>query len=56
MSRATGRMHSAKLENSPRLQRVYDCLMRGPKTTREIGREADVCAVTARSMSSGTTA
>ena len=38
-------MHSAKLENSDRLQRVYECLLTGPKTTMEIIQEAQVCAV-----------
>lgn len=39
-------MHAAKLEKSNRLQRVLAVLGNGrPKTTREIVREADVCAV-----------
>jgi predicted metal-dependent TIM-barrel fold hydrolase len=46
--RATGRMHSARLENSPRLQRVLSLLrVRGSQgaTTREIVEHANVCAV-----------
>jgi len=40
------RMHSAKLENSPRLQRVLSFLRRSRKpTTREIIAACDVCAV-----------
>ena len=38
-------MHYAKLENSERLRRVRDLLLRGPHTTRQIVQEADVCAV-----------
>ena len=39
-------MHAAKLEKSPRLQRVYSLLKAGrPYTTREIMAYADVCAV-----------
>lgn len=38
-------MHSATIETSDRLQRVYNCLQSGPKTTMEISREAEVCAV-----------
>lgn len=38
-------MHSAKLEKSNRLQRVYEVLQRGPKTTLEIIQQAGVCAV-----------
>lgn len=38
-------MHHATLVNSRRLQRVYELLCNGPKTTREIIREAGVCAV-----------
>jgi hypothetical protein len=39
-------MHAAKLENSPRLQRVLSFLRRSRKpTTRDIIRECDVCAV-----------
>ena len=38
-------MHSAKLENSDRLQRVLRALQTGPKTTREIIQIAGVCAV-----------
>lgn len=45
MSDSTGKIHAAKIENSPRLQRVYELLLSGPKTTREIVRQADVCAV-----------
>jgi hypothetical protein len=45
MSEPTGKMHSAKLENSDRLQRVHRCLMSGPKTTLELVQQAGVCAV-----------
>jgi hypothetical protein len=39
-------MHAAKLENSPRLQRVLSFLRRCRKpTTREIIHACDVCAV-----------
>ena len=38
-------MHAAKYDKSERLQRVHRLLMTGPKTTREIVRIADVCAV-----------
>lgn len=39
-------MHFARLEKSERLQRVLNILLDGkPRTTREIVREADVCAV-----------
>jgi len=39
-------MHAAKLENSPRLQRVLDVLMTGRDlTTLDIVVEAGVCAV-----------
>ena len=39
-------MHAAKLESSGRLQRVLAVLKGGePKTTRELIRAADVCAV-----------
>ena len=40
------RMHAAKLENSPRLQRVLSFLRRTHKpTTRDIIKACDVCAV-----------
>lgn len=45
MSQRTGKMYSAKLESSDRLQRVYECLMQGPKTTLQLIQEAGVCAV-----------
>lgn len=39
-------MNYAKLENSPRLQRVLTCLKDGfPHSTRGIMRGANVCAV-----------
>lgn len=38
-------MHNAKLEKSARLQRVLGLLRNGPKTTMEIQRRANVCAV-----------
>lgn len=38
-------MHSARLENSDRLRKVYELLMSGPKTTMEIVQGAGVCAV-----------
>ena len=38
-------MHSATLEKSDRLQRVYNRLMEGPATTMELIRDAGVCAV-----------
>ena len=39
-------MHNATLKNSKRLQRVLAVLQSGqPKTTRQIIREAHVCAV-----------
>lgn len=38
-------MHNAKLENSDRLRRVYNALLAGPKTTLQLIREAQVCAV-----------
>ena len=38
--------HSATLESSPRLQKVYDLLKDGkPHTTMEIIKECNVCAV-----------
>jgi hypothetical protein len=41
-----GTIHSAKIENSPRLQRVHQLLSDGRwHSTREISRGADVCAV-----------
>lgn len=40
-------MHAARYDKSERLQRVHRLLMTGPKTTREIVRIADVCAVSA---------
>jgi hypothetical protein len=41
-----GTMHAAKLENSPRLQRVLAFLRRrGPATTLEIAQACTVCAV-----------
>lgn len=46
--RATGRMHSAKLEASPRLQRVLSYLRvkgSGGATTREIIQATGTCAV-----------
>lgn len=46
--RATGHIHAAKLDASPRLQRVLSFLrIRGSQgaTTREIVEHADVCAV-----------
>jgi hypothetical protein len=43
---ATGTIHAAKLGNSPRLQRVLAVLLDGqPHTTRDLIREAEVCAV-----------
>ena len=43
---ATGKIHYAKLENSGRLQRLLKFLSDGKeKTTREIIRGADICAV-----------
>ena len=42
----TGRIHYAKLENSPRLQKLLAYLRdRKPHTTREIGRGVDIMAV-----------
>lgn len=38
-------MHSATLETSDRLKRVYDVLQAGPATTMEIIQQAGVCAV-----------
>lgn len=38
-------MHYAKFKNSDRLRRVYDLLLLGPHTTRQIVQEANVCAV-----------
>lgn len=39
-------IHYAKLSSSPRLQRLYATLKDGkPKSTRDIMREADICAV-----------
>ena len=39
-------LHAAKIDNSARLQRVLELLLDGlPHTTREIVRNADVCAV-----------
>lgn len=39
-------MHAAKIDRSPRLQRVLECLADGRwRTTREIMLDADVCAV-----------
>ena len=39
-------MHAARIESSPRLRRVLAVLEDGRwHTTREIAREADVCAV-----------
>lgn len=39
-------MHAARLDHSPRLQRVADLLADGREyTTREISRQADVFAV-----------
>jgi len=41
-----GTMHAAKLENSPRLQRVLAFLRRnGPATTLQICQACTVCAV-----------
>ena len=41
-----GTMHAAKLENSPRLQKVLAFLRRnGPATTLEICQACTVCAV-----------
>ena len=41
-----GKLHAALLENSPRLQRVAKLLSDGkPRSTRDIIRGADVCAV-----------
>lgn len=41
-----GRIHAARIENSPRLQRLHKLLSDGREcSTREIIREADVCAV-----------
>jgi hypothetical protein len=48
MSRGNGKIHAAKLEASPRLQRVLNFLrLRGKKgaTTHEIIEGAHVCAV-----------
>jgi len=42
----SGVMHAARLEDSPRLQRVLAFLRRhGPATTIEIVKGCDVCAV-----------
>ncbi len=39
-------MKAARLDTSPRLQRVYECLLDGGwHSTRDIVRRADVCAV-----------
>lgn len=38
-------MHSATLETSDRLKRVYDVLQAGPATTMDIIQAARVCAV-----------
>ena len=39
-------MHAARLDRSPRLQRVYDLLSDGREySTRDIIRGAEVCAV-----------
>jgi len=39
-------MHHARLDRSPRLQRVYDLLSDGAEhSTRDIIRDAEVCAV-----------
>lgn len=38
-------MHSARIENSDRLQRVYNRLLQGPATTLDIIRDTSVCAV-----------
>ena len=41
-------MHSARIRQSPRLQRVYKLLKSGASyTTRQIVRQAHVCAVSA---------
>ncbi len=40
-------MHNAKLETSDRLQRVYQALQQGPKTTRDLIQETGCCASTA---------
>jgi hypothetical protein len=40
------RMHAARIETSPRLQRVLETLQRGGRwTTRELIETAHVCAV-----------
>lgn len=41
----TGSIHFAKLDKSPRLQRVLSCLRVSPQTTRDLVFNADVCAV-----------
>lgn len=38
-------MHSAKLQTSERLQKVFRVLLQGPHTTREIIHKTGVCAV-----------
>jgi hypothetical protein len=38
-------MNAAKLEESPRLQRVLTFLRLGPGTTMQISRSCEVCAV-----------
>lgn len=45
--RTTGKIHAAKLERSPRLQRTLAALRAHPYglTTRDVMLEADVCAV-----------
>jgi hypothetical protein len=43
-----GSIHYAKLENSPRLQRLHALLMNGTEyTTLEIMQHAKICAVSA---------
>jgi len=39
------RMHFATIENSPRLRRVLEYLRGGPRTTLEIVKACNVCAV-----------
>lgn len=39
------RMHAARIEDSPRLQKVRDFLRRRPATTLEIVQGCGVCAV-----------
>lgn|GEM_PF-2532327 len=38
-------MHNASLKNSIRLQKVYNSLLSGPKTTRELINLTGCCAI-----------